>query len=226
MRGFSIFDFRFSIAALSAVALCAGGCVTRPKVYKAPDASKVIATSKRLSAAIDRENETRARAETKVQEAQASEDRVAEHSASVLQLIRELEPFIPAEQKPKFNELKTSADAQIAEEGNLSTALAGVRGEITQLKADQAAVVKERDQLVKVDQPKLFADGKQLAQSATDERNARIVAEKQLVQQKIFRILWTVGGSVAVLLIVVIIVLAMLGKLGVVLAKVGIKAAV
>src|SRR4051794_38076195 len=103
-----------------AAALCASGCATRPTVYKAPDNSKVTATTKRLSAAIDRESETWSRAETKVQAAQQSSDKVAGHSASVLQLIKELEPFIPAEQKPKFDELKESADAQIAEEGNLS----------------------------------------------------------------------------------------------------------
>jgi hypothetical protein len=215
---------RYSIL-LAAAAVLLSSCVTRPKIYKAPDPTRVIATSKRLSAAIDRANETTVRAETKVQEAQASADRVAGHSASVLQLIRELMPNIPTELMPKFVELEKSADAQVQEEGILATSISGARGEIIQLKKDQAAVVKERDQLVQVDQPKLFADGQEIAREATNERNFRIAAEKQLVQQKIFGLLWKIGGVVAILLVVAVVLLAIFGKLGIVLAKLGIKVA-
>jgi hypothetical protein len=215
---------RYSILLAAAAAVLLSSCVTRPKIYKAPDPTRVIETTKRLSAAIDRANATTARAETKLQEAQASEDRVAGHSASVLQLLRELKPNIPAELMPKFVELENSADAQIAEEGILSTATAGARGEVAQLKQDQAGIVKEKGQLM-VDQATHFIEDRQLAAAATYERNARIAAEKKLVQQKIFRILWTVGGSFAALLVVVAIGLAICGKLGWGLAKIGIKTA-
>jgi hypothetical protein len=204
---------RFLLVVPAAAAMLFASCATKPTVYQAPDASKVAATTKRLSAAIAKQAETTARVEAKAQEAQESSDRIAEHSASVLQIIRELEPFIPAEQRPKFDELKTAADAQIAEEGKLATIQAGERGEIEQLKKDNALVVKERDRLVQVDLPKYQADAKKTADAATRESAEKVEYKKQLTSQKILGWLWKLGGGAVVLVIIALVVLWWTGKL-------------
>jgi hypothetical protein len=190
---------------LCAVALLSVSCASRPTVYTAPDASHVAATTKRLSAAIAKSEATRVRAEAKVQAAQESSDKIAGHSASVLNLIRELEPFIPAAQKPKFDELKKSADAQIVEEGTLSATIAGARGEIAQLAKDHADEVKERDQLI-VDQAKYQADAKKIADAATEESAQKVEYQKQLISQKIFKWAWRIGGGAIVIAIVALFV--------------------
>lgn len=205
----------FSLAA----AACLTSCASKPTVYQAPDASKVAATTKRLSAAIAKQAETTVRVEAKAQEAQQSSDRIAAHSASVINLLRELEPFIPAEQKPKFDELKTSADAQIVEEGKLATIQATERGEIEQLKKDNALVVQERDRLVQVDLPKYQADAKKIADNATRESAEKVEYRKQLTSQKILGWLWKLGGGAVVLVIVALVVLWWTGKLAFKFAK-------
>lgn len=189
----------------SAVALCAGGCATRPTIYTAPDASKVAATTKRLSAAIAKSEATRVRVEAKAQEAQESSDKIAAHSVSVINLLRELEPFIPAEQKPKFDELKSAADAQLVEDGKLSVSLAGMRDEVEQLKKDHAAVVVERDRLV-VDQAKYQADAKKIADAATKESEGKAKYKNQLTSQRILKWVFRGLGSALILAIVVLFV--------------------
>lgn len=216
---------RFLLVVPAAAAILFASCATRPTVYQAPDASKVTATTKRLSAAIAKQAETTLLVEAKAQEAQESSDRIAAHSASVINLLRELEPFIPAEQKPKFDELKSAADEQIAEEGKLSTIQTTERGEIKQLEKDNALVVQERDRLVQVDLPKYQADAKKIADSATRESAEKVEYKKQLTSQKILGLLWKLGGGISAGLVVVVILLVVFGKLGVVLAKLGIKVA-
>jgi hypothetical protein len=202
-----------------AVALCVGGCATKPTIYQAPDNSKVTATTKRLSAAIDRENETWKSAEAKVQAAQQSYDRVAGHSASVLQLIKELEPFIPAEQKPKFDELKASAGAQIDEEGTLSFSIAGAQGAIEQGKKDHAVVVTERDKL-KLDQANYQTDAKKIADAATEESRQKAEYKNQLTSQKILRWAFRLGGGA---IIIAIVVLFVTGKISIAAIRVYLK---
>jgi chromosome segregation ATPase len=201
----SNFDGRFLCGLCLALAFCAGGCATRPTVYKAPDNSKVTATTKRLAAAIDRENETRVRAEAKVEKAQQSSDRVAVQSASVLNLIRELKLLVPEELKPKVEALESAQNEELQDTGVLSVQLADVRGEITQLRADQAFVVREKDQL-KEDQAEYQASAERTAQAATAEsadKSAEIDRIKgQLVQQKIWKWVWRIGGGAVVIGIV------------------------
>jgi hypothetical protein len=205
----------FGLVAATAIALCVSSCASRPTVYTAPDASHVTATTKRLSAAIEKESATWDRAEAKVQAAQQSSDKIAGHSASVLNLIRELEPFIPEAQKPKFEELKKSADAQIVEEGNLSATIAGAQGEIAQGKKDHAVVVKERDQL-KDDQAEYQAGAQRTAQAATSESAAKSAEinrlKGQLTSQKILKWIWRIGGGA---LVIGIIVLFVTGKISI-----------
>lgn len=213
---------RFPLGILFTVALLFTSCATRPKTYNAPDASKVTATTKRLSAAIAKSEATRVRVEAKIQESQVSADKLSTTSASVLTLLRDLEPFIPPEQKPKFDELKAAADSQIVEEGKLSASIAGTRGEVEQLKKDHAAVVTERDQLV-VDQSKYQESAQGIANDATNERNLRIKAEAQLAKEKWIRLAWKIGGGLFVAIIIGVIVLFCLGKLGWAGAKIAAK---
>jgi hypothetical protein len=204
---------RFLLVVPAAAAMLFTSCATKPTVYRAPDASKVTATTKRLSAAIAKQAATTVRVEAKAQEAQQSSDRIAAHSASVLTLIRELEPFIPAEQKPAFDALKKSADDQIAEEGKLAAIQAAERAEIEQLKKDNALVVQERDRLVQVDFPEYQANAQKTADSATRESAEKVEYKKQLTSQKILGWLWKLGGGAVVLVIIALVVLWWTGKL-------------
>jgi hypothetical protein len=199
-----------------AAAVCAlSSCATRPTIYKAPDAARVTASTKKLSAAIAKSEETRIRAEAKLQDSQASFDRVAGHSATVLSLIKELEPFIPAEQRPKFDELKKSADAQVQEEGVLSDSIEGARGEVAQLKKDHAVEVQARDQLV-VEQARYQADAQKIADDATEESRQKVAYKDQLASEKRSRWIWRIlGGGSLVALVVGVIALFVTGKLSI-----------
>jgi hypothetical protein len=195
-----------NISAAFFAALLFSGCAARPTIYSPPDASKVVATTKRLSAAIEKQNQTTVRAEARVVQVQASSDKIAGHSASVLQLIRELKPLIPAELKPKFDQLEQSADAQILEEGNLAVAASGAKAEIEQLKKDNAGVVKERDQLVNVDFPNYQAAAKKTADAATAESREKVEYKNQLTSQKILKWVLRLGGGAVVIAIIVLFV--------------------
>lgn len=209
----------FTLGACLAVALCAGGCATRPTVYKAPDASRVIATTKRLSAAIARQAETTIRVEAKAQEAQQSSDRIATHSATVINQVDELAKVLPIEFQPQVAQLRAAVDAQIVEEGKLSASLAGMRGEIEQLKSDNAAVVKEKNQLL-LDQARYQSDAKRIADAATEESRQKVEYQKQLTSQKIFGLLWKLGGGVVLVGVLVLGFLWFTGRIAISAAKI------
>lgn len=186
--------------------------------HKPPSSARMDAATRRLSSAIDKAQGTEERARGHVEAARKAADKEAVVSASLLGQVNELIAVLPPELKARGEALKQAVDDdQIAigeivthvdgaqhEHGTLTREIAEVKGAKLELETEQAAY---KGEVAKV----------------TDKWNA---AEKQLAKEKVFRWLWRIGGGFVVLLIVVGVILFFTGKLGVVLAKVGIKAAV
>jgi hypothetical protein len=168
---------RSLLVILTAIVLSA--CATRPKTYTAPDATKVMASAKRLSAAVTKASDTAVRAQLKVADAQQSADRVAADSVTVINQVNELAKLVPPELLPKVTDLQTAVEAQQIEEGNLSTHLAGAQKEQAQLTKDLDEAKAAKIEL-QTNQAKYQADAQGLADDASVERNARIVDEKKL----------------------------------------------
>lgn len=190
------------------------GCVTRPKTYHAPDATKFNASSKKLGENIEKTGGTISRAQVRVSAAQKNYDQVASASVDVRDKVVAISKVVPLEFLPEINQLLAAVDAKILKEGELAGNLDGANAEIEQAKKDNAAsAVFKAEVQSHFETYQLRAT--QSAAIATEERNARIVAEKQIVQQKIFRILWKIGGGLLVLGIIALIVLWFLGKVSI-----------
>lgn len=208
----AICDLR-SLAVLTAVALCVGGCATKPKTWSAPDSKRVDAASRRLSDAEKKVSETADRAEARIVAAQKNTDKLAAHSASVIRLVKELGLLVPPELKPKADALEAAVDAQQSEEGDLVTNLSGARSEMELLRKKDLPEVRNAKQ--ESDDAVAEYKGKAalIAADATAERAARIAAERQLSREKWMRLLWKIGGGFLVLGLIALVVLFALGKI-------------
>jgi hypothetical protein len=188
-----ITDHWIAWAILSAVALGAGGCVTRPKTYHAPDPAKFYASSKKLSEKIEKTGATIARAETQVAAAQKDYDVVAAASIDVRDRVVALSKVVPPEFLPEINQLLGVIEQKQIKEGELSGNIDGAYGEIEQAKKDNAASATAKATLES--DFEVYKKGAiQNAADATDERNNRIAAEKQVLQQKLLRWMWRIFG--------------------------------
>lgn len=186
--------------------------------HKPPSSARMDAATRRLSSAIDKAQGTEERARGHVEAARKAADKEAAASATLLGQVNELVQLLPPELKARGEALKaavnedqtaigeivTHVDGAQREHGTLTREIAEVKGAKLELETEQTAYKKE-------------------VAVVTNKWNA---AEKQLAKEKVFRWLWRIGGAFVVLLILVGIGLAIAGKLGVVLAKIGIKAAV
>jgi outer membrane murein-binding lipoprotein Lpp len=198
------------VAAIFA-ALAFSGCATRPKTYHAPDATKFNAASKKLEANIEKTGATIELAQARVSAAQKNYDEVATASIDVRDRVVALAKVVPPEILPEVNQLLTVVEEKIRKEGELSENLKGAYSEIEQAKkfnADSATFKAEVQSHFETYQRGAI----QNATDATDERNKRIVAEKKVIQQKIFRWLWRIGGGVIILSIIGLFILWLLGK--------------
>lgn len=207
MRRLSLQKF----AVLAALALCGGGCVSPAKTFHAPDPAKVIASTKRLSDSVAKATATAERAAAHVQAAQKAADIVAAESASGLSLINELLGLVPPELKGKVENLRESFDRQQVAEGDLSVQLSGAQKEHEQL-AKENAESKAAKIALESDQGKYQGAASQLALAATKSDQARYAAQSQLIQQKIWRWAWRIGGG---LIVLVIILLFVAGKISI-----------
>ena len=201
----------FGSIALVALALCASGCATRPKTYHAPDATKFNASSKKLGRAIEKTDATISRAQAHVSAAQKNYDKVSSASVDLRDRVVALSKVVPPEIVPEVNKLLAAVDAKIVTEGALSTNLNAANAEIEQAKKDNAASAVYKAEVQS--HFEVYQRGAiQNAAIATDERNARIVAEKKVIQQKILRWVWRIFGGFIALAIGALFVLWLLGK--------------
>jgi hypothetical protein len=219
-RGFSYFPiFLISCSFLF------GACATTHKTYQPPPNAKLEASTKRLSEAVARASNATERVTSHVVAARKAADKEATSSATVLTQLEDLIKVLPPELKAKGDALKKAVVEDQGDIGEIVTHVDGAQTELGQLRkyVDEA---KSADAQVKTDKNEYYRNAQKLANDATSEREARIKAESQLVKEKWIRILWRIGGGLIVALISGVVILYFTGKLGIVLAKVGIKAAV
>lgn len=205
---------RFAFLFFATALLCS--CAARPKIYSAPDASKVNAAAKRLAVAISETSARAIHAEEKVVAAKKSFDLVAAESVSVRSKIAELKKILPAEYQPHIAELEGAANRQQAEEGNLSTYLSGAQSELSTLKQENLPEVDAaRDELREATE-KYQLDSVALANNATRESSEKVAFQNQLQSEKRRRLLWRILGGGSVLLVVgVVVVLLVTGKISI-----------
>jgi hypothetical protein len=222
---FRISNFDFRLIAILVAAMAFSSCATQHKTYRPPSNVKLEASTKRLAAAVEKATSTAERARGHVEAARKAADKEATSSASVLTQLDDLLKVLPSELKAKGDALKEAVVHDQIDIGEIVTHVDGAQREHGQLGKDLFEANAAKLQ-VEVDKREYYANAGKLAKDATDEREARIKAEAQLVKEKWIRILWKIGGGFVVLLIIAGVVLFFTGKLGVVLAKIGIKAAV
>jgi hypothetical protein len=200
-----------SITALFGSSLVFSGCVTRPKTYHAPDATKFKESAKKLEVNIEKTGATIDRAQLRVAAAQKDFDEVSSASIEVRDRVVELSKIAPPELLPKFEELLAIVDEKTKKEGELSQNLEGAYSEIEQAKKDNN--VSETLRTSVLSDFEVYQRGAiKNAADATNERNARIVAEKQVLREKIFRWIWRIGGGVVLLALVGVFILWIAGK--------------
>lgn len=210
--------------ALTCCALLMAGCATRPKTYQPPSDAKVKAAQADHTVKVVRVRETAKKAAAATAEAKLSADRLLaleKATASALEILREK---LPPEYRPLLAPVQAAISAQ-AQEGETTRAqVNNAVGWNTQLAFQVSEAEKSRETLQSA-QDDYAVVAAALAQDATTERNHRIAAEKQLSTQRWFGWLWKIGAGLLIALVGVFFVLKWLGKLGVVAAKIGIKAA-
>lgn len=191
---------------LVAITIACGGCVAPARSYSAPDFTKVDAAAKHLSEAHGKIAATTARAETKLAAGQKNADTLAEHSATIINLVDELTRLAPPELQPRFAGLKTAVQADQAEAGELVTNLAGAQKEVGQLKSkdipEAVAAKAESDAAIAT----VKTESKKTAADATNESLRRYKAESQLISQKIWKWAWRIGGGSIVLVVILLFV--------------------
>lgn len=197
-----------------AVALGAGGCATRPKTYHAPDPAKFNASAKKLGVNIEKTGATIGRAQARVAAAQKNYDEVATASVDVKDRVVALSKAVPPELLPEVNQLLAAVEAKQLKEGELSVNLDGAYSEIEQAKRDNTASATLKATM-QSDFEVYKTGAIQNAAIATNERNLRIVAEKQVFQQKLLRWMWRIFGVFILIGIGVLIFLWFTGKVSI-----------
>jgi hypothetical protein len=213
------------ILAIVCAASLLGACATSHKTYQPPSNVKLEASTKRLAAAVEKATSTAARAREHIEAAQAAAKKEAVTAKELGKQVDELIALLPPELKPRGDALKKAVAEDQADVGDIATHVYGAQLEHVQLGKDlfEANAAK-----LQVDESTSGSTTRMPGSSRKTRRtNGRPgSAEAQLTKEKCFRLLWRIGGGFFVLLIIAGVVLFFTGKLGVVLAKIGIKAAV
>lgn len=165
-------------------------CVTSRKTYHPPKDAKVKAATVDLNVKVGRARDTAKKAKTATKEAKAK--------------VIVLREKAPPEMKPLVAEVDEALSRAIAWNTQLEIQLREAETARSTLQAAQDE----------------YAGGAAgLAQDATNERNFRIAAEKQLMKEKWLSLLWKLGGGAVALGIIALIVLWFTGKLAFKFAK-------
>jgi len=202
-----------------------GACVTTHKTYQPPSNAKVEASTKQVKTDIAAAHQLATDSRKSVVEAQKNADTLTVTSATLEGKATELEAAVPDAFKPAMHEIVSGISEMQATEGTLTMNLAQSNTKNDALEAKLVQLETHESQLEQ-NQSEYYANAQKLANNATAEREFRIKAEDQLVKEKWIRILWKIGGGFVVLVIIALVILYFTGNLGVVLAKVGIKAGV
>lgn len=208
--------------AIISCALLFGSCVAPAKKFKAPSDVKVKATQKVLT-----EKQVQARATAKkAREATLKAQRSARDLIALANNVKDklgiLLGKVPPELIPMVTDIQTAHEAETKQEEQVRTDVADAVAWNTRLEEHQKEEEKARvDTISAADEYAGAAAG--LAQEATDADARRYKAESQLLKEKVYRILWKIGGGLFVTILIVVIALWLFGKLGLVGAKIAAK---
>lgn len=203
---------------IAACALLLTGCVTSHKTYRAPDSAKVERSTKILTEKVALARETARKARVATLEAQESARKLMALGVDLKGKLAILKEKVPVAMVPMVTEIQTAAVAQDDEEKILRAKLDEAVSLNAILQDRQIDEEKARAQLQN-DQGAYVTGAVALAQSATNEREFRIKAESQLLKQKLWGILWKLGGGAVVIGIIALIILWFTGKLAFKFAK-------
>lgn len=169
--------------------------------------------------------ETAANAKRATEEAKAIHARMVKQAGTVKELLEKLAAEVPEQYRGPIRQVTDTVDQLIADNTALDSKLNEAIDWNLQLEQQLRDAEKARVTLQNAqdEYAGLTAD---LAREATDERKHVVQLEKANAKARLVKVLWKVFGGFAIVAIIGVIVLALVGKLGVVLAKVGIKAAV
>ena len=146
-----------SIALLSALALCAGGCATRAKQYSAPDPGKLNTSTARVAKAVNEAHDAARAAKTNVDEAIGRQKEIETEISAIAD--------VPPTLRQKINDQdKTLGEASVHQQA--------LEEHLTEADIAKADAQNAKDEY--------FAASKTLADDATNERNKRIADEKAL----------------------------------------------
>lgn len=194
-----------SVAALSS-------CATRPKIYQAPDDSKVAAATADLNTKVTKARDTAAKAKVSTEEAQKHGQILIDLGKTTGEKIETLRLKLPLEWQPLANEVKSSFDLQMSEEGIVRDKLGIAVGWNTQLDGQLKDAEKARATL-QSEQGNYAGAAASLAKTATDERDARIKDEKALSWYRWhFYLTWFIAGA-GLLVCIVLAFLKFTGRL-------------
>lgn len=193
-------------------------CSTPHKTYLPPSNAKVTASTKKVTDGAAAAHGTQRQAKQHVVAAQKHNDALV---VTGLELQKKLDAIIkiaPPELQPALAAVKADATAIQNDADDLKTELDGAHKKQDETEAHQVKLDQDIAEL-KIHQGQYESTAQTLATDATNEREARITAEKQLFKEKIFSFLWKLGGGALVLGIIALIVLWWTGKLAFKFAK-------
>jgi hypothetical protein len=182
---------RTTLLALS-FALFAGGCATRQHVYAPPDNAKVIEATRKVKEGIVKSKEKAHEVKKDLIGATESRDRLIVVSHNLSEQLDAIIAVAPKELIPALDKAKDYSVAGELEQSVLSKFLDSGQGKVDSLEIEIGSA--ERWQVtLETRQGEYHTEAQSLADTATNERTARIKAEKALSW---YRWHWYIGWIV------------------------------
>lgn len=198
--------------------LLIGACSTPHKTYHPPSNAKVTASTKRVTDGATAAHSSSRAAKLHVEAAQKHNDALLVTGLDLQQKLDAIIKIAPPELQPALAAVKIDATDMQTHADGMKVELDGAHKKQDETEAHQIKLDQDIAQL-KVDQGQYQANAQTLATDATNEREARITAEGQLLKQKILGWLWKLGGGAVVIGTIVLVILWFTGKLAFKFAK-------
>lgn len=199
-------------------AVLLSSCTTPHKTYLPPSNAKVTASTKKVVDGATAAHTSARAAKTHVEAAQKHNDALLVTGLDLQQKLDAIIKIAPPESQAALAQVKTDATDIQSHADGLQTELKGAHTKQDETEVHQTKLDQDIAQL-KIDQGQYQSNAQTLATDATNEREARITAESQLLKQKILGWIWKIGGGAVVIGIIILIVLWFTGKLAFKFAK-------
>jgi chromosome segregation ATPase len=201
------------------------GCATRPHTYEAPDQTKVVESTRQVKEGVRKSRAAAGEAKAIVQKEQERTDKLIVQSRTLAGKLDEIIAAAPEELKLPLEVAKSDLGELQREQEDLKLGLGNAwtkQNETEQHLSGTETRIAELENR----QVTYYAEAQKLAATATEERNYRIAAEKQLSTQRWFGWLWKLGAFLLIGLVIAFFAAKALGKLGWLAAKIGLKATI